>query len=70
MNQPTPDTPTETLETRCPRCGRNMALPLPFDLYRAIAERLARFVLCHRCSDHGPELLPQEPPSFRLPYVD
>ena len=66
MNEP--DTPTETLETHCPRCGRTMALPLPFDLDRADAERLAPLVLCHRCSDTEP--LPQEPPSFRLPYVD
>ncbi len=72
MNTPTahPDTPTETLETHCPRCGRKMALRLPVDYDRDDAQRLAKLVLCRRCCaargiHHAPE-----PQAVRLPYVD
>jgi hypothetical protein len=56
-----------------------MFLPLPPDCDRADAERLARLILCDRCtSGHYCALEPPEPPAVRwpqqaqprLPYAD
>jgi hypothetical protein len=38
------------LEASCPRCGRAMQLPLPADIDKADAERLARLIICNRCA--------------------
>lgn len=78
---PVPPVPpaTVSLESSCPRCGRAMFLPLPPDCDRADAERLARLILCDRCtSGHYCALEPPEPPAVRwpqqaqprLPYAD
>jgi hypothetical protein len=49
-----------------------MALPLPPDCDAADAQRLARLVLCERCTSANPPSLPHrpEPRAVRLPYAD
>ena len=61
----------QTLSTHCPRCGRRLVLPLSPDLDSDSAKRLARFVLCDRCTA-GQHTKPEhrEPPAARLPYAD
>ena len=64
-----PDTTaTIALETGCPRCGRTMVLALPPDCDTADAARLARLVLCDRCT--AEQSAQTEQAETRLPYRD
>jgi len=59
-----------SLATRCPKCRRPMALPLPPGLVVAAAERLAGLVLCAACLDADAPAPPPPPRVVRLPYRD
>jgi hypothetical protein len=59
------------LEINCPRCGCSMVLPLPVNLDKADAQRIARLILCDKCADlRGVHREPEPEPRARLPYAD
>ena len=64
-----------TIRTSCPKCGRDIDLPLPEGIEVADAQRLARLVLCDACAArvfgrHDPEPDELERAEIRLPYAD